>query len=490
MEKLLEKCNAILKEIKANKFFANSILYIAASFLIKGISFLTTPIFTRLMGTADYGIVSNFTMWANFFAVFICLQMTAGIVAAKVTRSVEELDVYVARITRMCIAFALVIGCFIFLFRNFISNITEIDSIYLLPMLIVAYGHSAINLYSSYCIAQERPKAKVKFSTINSLFITLCGVMMVLFFADKSQGRIIGFVVAYGLVALYVSVRFAFIKTKGVGSGKKDVMYALTFGIPLIPHLLANMVNGNADRVFIIKLFGENEAGIYSVAYSIGAIALTFADACTDAWTPWYFSETKCKNKEQVNRYLKFYSFTIAMCFFGVMMLAPEIMKIMADETYYTGMPCIKYVALGICFLFLYRFPLCYEQYNGNTKFVAPATVICAAINIILNSIFVPKYGIEGAAFTTLLSYIILWILHEIVVRFIIKNYNIDFKSYLPAIVISCIGFVLSDMLSEKFFLRYFIIAIFCISYLFYAGNILKYKKKNSVKRNDDYDKR
>ena len=449
-------------------------MYLFSSFLIKALSFITTPIFTRLMSTSDFGIVSNFVTWTSFFAMFICMQVSSGVVSAKINRGPERIDEYMASIIRIAIVFAFIISAVTMAFREPIARLIEVDVSYVALLLVVAFGSSMTNVYSGYCVATEQPKRKVAFSIITAVLnISLC-LVLVIFSTDKAAGRIYGYTITNLLIALYV-VMFLFTKKRGQWNEvKKDIIYALSFGVPLIPHLLANLINGNADRVFLIKIWGDSAAGIYSVAYSIGMVALALANACTDAWTPWYFEETKNGNKKEIGKYFTVYSVTVAMCFFGIMMLAPEVMKIMASKEYYSGTSAIGYIALGIFFLFMYHFPLCYEQYHGNTKFVAPATIVGALVNVGLNIYIIPRYGVDGAAFTTLISYIVLLVLHEIVARKIIKGYNIPLIKYALPCAIAVIGFAVSKVTLEMGVIRYVITAAFCAFYVAYMSMFLR----------------
>ena len=445
--------------------------YIVATFILKGISFFTTPVFTRLMGAEDFGIVSNFNTWASFFAIFICLQTSSGMMSAKATYAADRFDGYLKNICFFSILSSFVFLFIIFFLRNYIGKWIEIDSLYVLLMFPVALGQCATNIYSDYCLSLQKAKQKVVFSLISSLLITSLGIIFVVANEDKSAGRIMGYTISYSMIAFFVFssfLRHPFSDSKVL---KKDIGFALRFGLPLIPHLLANLINGNADRVFIIKLWGANEAGVYSVAYNIGALSLTFVDACTGAWNPWYFNETKKEpNGGEIKKYFYLYSCTIAMCFFGVMLLSTEIMKLMASKEYWLGIGCIKYVAIGIFALFMYRFPLAYEQLYANTKFVAPATIVAAFLNIFLNSILIPKHGINGAAIATSISYFLLWSFHELVSRFLIKRYNIKLSWCLLPTMIVCAGFILTSIFQYIFWARIIIVIIACVIYLVFLG--------------------
>lgn len=110
-------------------------------------------------------------------------------------------------------------------------------------------------------------------------------------------------------------------------------------------------------------------------------------------------------------------------------------------------------------------------------KWVAVSTIISAAINLLLNYLFIPKWGIIGAAFATYISYVFLFLMHELVARKIIGGYNIRFLNYVPGIVAVNILAIVSNFLVEYWLIRYALLAIFVFSIVLY---ILK-NKKNTI---------
>ncbi len=471
----------MFKKILRNEFLSSSILFVFSSVLLQGISFLTTPIFTRLMGTADYGIVSNFSTYANLVGTFICLQVSSGLLAARVNHAPDRFEKYVRNIVGFAFVAAIVQSVVIVMLREPISSVTKLGTNIIPLVCVMAFGSAINNVISSYFIAVGKPVKKAVYSIVASVSITALGLLCVFISPDKSMGRIIGYSVSYVAIAIFGMSYFLRFKGDERTLFKSDIKYALAYGVPLIPHLLANLINGSADKMFIMNICGESQNGIYTIAYNIGQLALVLATACSDAWNPWYFKHTKAEaDKKVIESYFSNYALTIGMCFVGVMFLAPEIMRLMAPSEYWSGTSCILYVALGVFFLFLYRFPLGYEQLMSNTKFVAPATILAALCNVGLNSILIPKTGIIGAAVATTISYVILWIFHEIVARKIIKGYNIRLRVYTVPVVINIVGFVLAMLFLEKTLIRLLILAAFCIGYLIVMYFRNKSKKKNA----------
>lgn len=98
----------------------------------------------------------------------------------------------------------------------------------------------------------------------------------------------------------------------------------------------------------------------------------------------------------------------------GFLFVSPEFIKIFADSNYWGGMNLIPLIVLAVFFTFLYSFAVNYELYYKRTKWIAVGTSASALSNIVLNAILIPKFELIGAAVATLLSYLLLFIFHQL----------------------------------------------------------------------------
>lgn len=434
-----------IEKLKDNYLISASMIYIICSFLLKGISFLVTPIFTRIMDAEDFGITSAFSTWVTFLSIIICCQVSGTVAAARVHRKKEEFELYMGNIAVLGLLSSGIWGVIILLFADILSQFMGIE-IKLIPhLLIQSYGAALSALYIAYLIQTKNPKKNLNFTIIRTLIIIFGGLLLVLYCNDKKyMGKIWASTIVEVVTIIYLLIFF--LKKVKVMKDQmiRDWKYALTLSIPLIFHLIANTLLGQSDRVFIIHMIGDSDAGIYTVAYSIGVIGMIFADACNNAWSPWYLENTKLKNIEEINKMAKLYILIITTCFVEIFLISSEIFEFMAPEPYWKAKKTVLFIILGVFFQFLYRFPQGYEVYRQNMKWTAICTSITAILNCILNYLLIPIWGIDGAAIATLISYILLFVMHECIVRFKIGQYNISYKLYIIPIIICSITFLIS----------------------------------------------
>ena len=97
--------------------------------------------------------------------------------------------------------------------------------------------------------------------------------------------------------------------------------------------------------------------------------------------------------------------------------LSPEFVRLFADKNYWGGINLIPLIVLSIFFTFLYSFGVNFELYLRKTKWIAIGTTAAAVVNIVLNALLIPKYELCGAAIATLISYVLLFVFHQLCAR-------------------------------------------------------------------------
>ena len=436
--------------LKSNYLLSASIVYVLSSFLLKGINFITTPIYTRVMSVEEYGSVSTAVSVTSFIAIFICFQISSSVNTAKIEYPGNTFRTYTKNITVFALVAALLWSIPLFLVRGKIADFMSLDSILMIPIIVSAIGTCFVNIYSMYVVALKQPRTKARFSIIYSLLMVgVCLPAVLLVDTHKDYARLFGIaLVNFGVICFVLAKICKATKDlpKNTESFTKDIRFALGISIPLIPHLFANLINNQADRLFIVKMLGKEQVGIYSASYSLGMAALAFTDAFIMAWNPWYFEKTKKGDDSVINPIAQSVLLLLAIPFSAIILLAPEVLAFIAPASYSGAKYCVIAVAYGVFFQTLYRFPLGYETCRKNTKYTAGCTIITAGVNIGLNSVLIPIMGISGAAIATAISYIVLFGLHDLIARRVIKGYNITIRTYIPSILTVTFAAVVSSL--------------------------------------------
>ena len=193
---------------------------------------------------------------------------------------------------------------------------------------------------------------------------------------------------------------------------KKYLNYALKISAPLVLHGIALNILSQSDRTMITVLADASQTGIYSLIYNFSMIAVVITTALEGIWVPWFYNKLKENAFDEINRIAKDYVHLMTYLLIGVIAIGPEVVKFLASNQYWEGIKIIPPIVLSNFMIFVYTLYVNVEHYHGKTVFITINTFIAAGSNLILNYLFIPKFGYAAAAYTTLLSYVIAFALH------------------------------------------------------------------------------
>lgn len=404
--------------------------YTIGNILVNGIAFLTIPIFTRLLSTADFGIYSSFMTYQAILAMVIGLTIHTSLKNAKYDYA-EERPVYrSAMLTLMLIPFVLflIIGG---ISQSFWGEALSLPHAMIIPLVIYSFASALMMFFNADLVLDYKYKLYLGVSLGFSLSSVLLSVLFILtaFKDNPAYGRILGCVIPIVLVGLFI-LCYYFRQHKPV-IRRDQWRYGLKISLPLIPHGLSQLVLTQFDRIMILRMIGEAQAGIYSLAYTMVLVLQVIYSSLDSIWTTWFFERMAKKEYGEIKAKSRLYAGGVAVLTVMFFLAAPEVLKLFSAKSFWAAQNVVIPLGLALFFSFLYYFPSGVEYYHKKTIFIAIGTVSAAAINILLNLWLIPLYGYEIAAFTTLISYILYFCFHLAIVWHIEHRFVFDIKAIL-----------------------------------------------------------
>lgn len=456
------------REDGANKVINAGIGYTIGNILIKGISFLTIPLFTRLMATEDYGIYNTYVAYVSIVAFIVSLGMDPTLKNAEYDFA-DRKGSYLSTILVTSFIFFLVTLFGISVFGHQLSDLLGLNRLLLMLIAVQAEAQAFINIYNIKLSLSYSSKSYLKiavFNTVVSIFLSLLLIITV-FKTNRYMGRVVGGIVPLVLVAVCIFIRKV-VCFEGIRFDMKMMSYALTLGLPLVPHLLAQIVNSQFDRIMISQMVGFSESGIYSFTYNIAVILQIIYSSLDSVWSPWFFSHMNSSAYSDIRVAAKKYVILMVFMTVSLMTISREFIMLMAPAAYWEGIRLVPILILGIFMLFLYTLPAGVEYFTKKTGFIALGSVLTAICNVILNYFGIRQYGYIAAAYTTLASYIILFVLHWIISRRLISNKIYSLKHIIMCISVVVIWVVVCLLLSENWLAKYGLYMIFVGGMVYY----------------------
>jgi len=460
-----------------NKVLKAGIWYTICNFFIKGLVFITMPIFTRLMTSHDIGVFSNITSWFNILAIVTTFEIYSSISVARFDYK-EELNDYISSSLVLGSIITAIFYLTVIIFNKFFTSLLSIDFFTLNLIFIYLLFYPSVQVFLLKNQIEYNYKKIIIISLLNAVLSTFMSIIFVLLFSNKLLGRTIGYFAPLIIVSmiLYISIIF-----KGNKVSCKYWKYALKISFPLIWHLLAGYLLNSSDKIMITKMISAEANALYSVAYTISMVVSILWMSMNNAWSPWAYEQMNKKEYNVLKSKSKPYTIFFLLIVFVFMLISPELLLIMGGKKYVEAKYVIPPVMLGYVFQFIYSLYVNIEFYHKKQMKIALGTIIAAIVNIILNYIFIPIFGYIAAAYTTLIGYLLLFIIHYYFVKRMNCNSWYDTKFFIFVSFVSLLFMIVILELYHYNMIRYIIILV--ITMILFIICLIKRKElSNAIK--------
>lgn len=410
--------------------------------ILNGINFFTIPIFTRLLGTENFGVVSVYTTWMQVLTIVMGLQTAGTIATARVHVNEQEHDGYYSSILSLsCLASAAVAGIVVLLMRP-ISALTELNGRMILFLLMHSFGAYLINFASIKLIQHKQAAANFVISVVTSCCSVGLALWLVLRAKDGAplyEGRIIGYALPNFIIGVAL-MTLMFVRGR-TGFRKQYWRFCLPLCLPLVLHSLSQIALSHCDILMLQKMTDDAAVGVYSAAFNVAHVINILYLALNNTWVPLYYDMAKEGKTEEIRLRSGRYLMLFTVLTMGFLLLVPEVYGVLIDPSYAAGRRLLPVMTVSFYMIFLYSFPVNYEFFHKKSGMIAVGTTCAAVVNVIANYFLIKGFGTIGAAAATLLSYAALFFFHHVIAKRMKEGaYHYRMRRFLPGLgaVIAC----------------------------------------------------
>lgn len=429
------------------KLAKNSLVYAFFTLLQRGFAFFLIPIYATKLSTEEYGLL-GIIMAAIPFLVLVAGVSFRGSTAYFYRQYNEDAN-YVKDLLGTAFSFVLIISLLFSLLlwatREYVLQyvLEDIDFYPYLFLALISVGTQPIYLYyQSILKAKQLAKKSASLDFIYFSIIVGLTIILILGYNFKAEGALLALAVSnflffgYSIWSAKSEVNFVI---------KKDLLKkTLKYSLPILPHNLSAWAMNLVDRIIINKLATLSLVGIFDMGSQIGKLINIITLGVNSAYSPWFFEQLK---KDKDNKKL-IADVTIKIIIFYIVVavsiswLSPELLFLIADKSFYSAWKVVPLITFAFVVNgFYYSFSNVF--FLEKTKYLPFITITGALINIGLNFLLIPSYGIMGAAIASILSKVVFSLIAYVVSQ---KLYFIPYKIYTILGLIS-IGFLVSSLL-------------------------------------------
>lgn len=430
-----------------------SFWFVVSNIVLKGISFITTPIFTRLLDVADYGVSNLFITWEGIISIFATLSLSGGVYNVAMTKYEDDVDtVTSALIGLTALASTIVYTCCIVVNLLF-PNLFELNTGYLIFMWVQTF----FNATTAFWLMRKRftfdYKKVIAYTFSNAILSPVVAIIAVYFTNEnKAYAKVIGSGLWPIFIGLVIMIMLVF---KGKKLYHKEYWkFALKFNIPLLPHYLSSNAVGSIGKLMLNYFYDATYVGLYGIANSITGVMSIVTGSINNALIPHTLQCIKNGTIKELSKSIKRYLSLIAIVCCGILLFSREAILILATPDYMDSIWFVAPLVLGTFISFLSGIIGNIVFYYEETKFMSYATMVTAIANVVLNFLGIKLFGPYSVGYVTLITNLIRFFMYYFTAKKFEKN--------------------LKDIVSLKFVLTMFLcLFIFMILSLIFWENLI-----------------
>ena len=436
----------------------NTIIIAIGKLSTQVISFLLLPLYTSKLSTEEFGIYDYLVTLSIFLLPIITLMMEESMFRFLIDAEDAKTKKKVITATILYTTIGTVIFCIL---AGIIMTVLKYE--YTLVFILFIISNILLGLSNSLA----RGTGNIKLYSLSNFILgfstIVLNILFILAFKLGATGLLWANTIANSLTAIIVLGKLNVLKYINKKSFSKKVMgQMIKYSVPLVPNNLSWVIISLSDRIMLKNMMGASANGIYSVANKFPNIVYTCYGFFSTAWKESAARIIKEENKkEYYNSIYKDIKLFLHAIVIGLIAIMPFAFKLLVKGDYDDAYMYIPILIVSIYYTNMSNF------YGGifaafkETNIMGTTTVIAAIINIVINLIFIPIYGIYAAAFSTLISNWIIYVYRRVKLRDFIKLKESVNLVYWIILVGTLISYYVNNMILN--IIVFIIVLIYCI---------------------------
>lgn len=392
-------------------------LYFIVDIVFGILSFLSIPIYSQILNPAEYGTLSLFLTTVSMVSIVFLWGGDKSVFLNNFSNERSSTLLFNSCVATIFISFVLGFSVF---FINIISLYDNYSFFLKISLYICALGGAIVNIFLSFLNSRNKVLFYALFKFLNNVSILVFSLLLTYLLPRTIQyeGRIVATTICQFVSISFVFSYIIFREGDGIRQFKKqEFLFSLMYGFPVLVHSFASVIISQSDRLMIKYFLNDTSLGVYSLSYSLGSSFNLIISAGTKVWLPYLFKNLDEKNYDDIEKKAVIYSFAVCFICLLAILIFPLFSRYFINESYENVNEVVSLVLLSYLFLFAYSIYGNYFYYLKKTKFLLINSCIASCVNIVINFLMLSKFGITVAAFSTLISYFVLFFLSYIELR-------------------------------------------------------------------------
>lgn len=460
---------------KYKKLISNTIIFGIGTFGSKMLVFFLMPFYTRVLTKSDYGVVDLIIQTSNLLIPIVSLGIANAVIRFGLDKSIKKSDVFSIGLLTILCGF----GVF-FVLIPVLRKITYISGYTALIYIFVL-----MSCLRTLCSQFVRAKEYVRLYAFDGILSTITIIIFNVLFLKIFELGITGYILAI-VMSDFLSTIFLFFAAKlkryvSLKDINKDLAKSMIkYSIPLIPATIFWWITNVSNRFIVAYSLGSEANGLFAASNKIPTIIVLISNIFMDAWQMSAVSEEdKVSRARFFSKVFNVYQSILFLCASGIILFSKFVTKILVSDSYYLSWKYIPFLVMATTFSCLVTFLGSVYMVEKKSILTLSTTVVGAIVNVALTFLLINKFGVNGAAFATFISYLVVFLLRASNTKNFIKiKWNAP-KLVLNLIIVLCQSFIM--IYEVKYWVVYEILFVSLMMVLNF-GLIWKNMKKLFIK--------
>lgn len=464
------------------RFFKDTIIYGVAAVLPRAVNILLTKLHTNTLESSKYADNTWYFVFAAFFIAFLTFGLETSFFRFF-SKEKDKGKVVSTSFIMLVISTAL----FLTILLGFNDNLSAMlgfeNPLHLKILTFVTALDLLVVIPYAYLRVTNQPIKFTFFKITNIIIYAFFNVYFLWFipYAIKNGISLPGFIADFysktptvvfifiaNLIASFITflMLLPFIFKFKFEFDKIILKKMLNYGLPIMVGGLAYTANENLDKLFLGNMLGKEQMGIYAACYKLGVFMSLYIMAFRLGAEPFFFNQSHKENAKEIYAKILTWFTIIGALFMLIVVVYINLFAaiLLGKPEYYNALSIVPIILLANLFLGIYNNLSIWYKLTDNTKFGMYISIIGALLTLVLNIIFIPKYGFIASAWATLIAYGTMTIISY---YFGEKYYKVPYElSKLIIYIIASTGlsFVSYYFFKENYIISSMIIIIFILA--------------------------
>lgn len=463
-----------------------SFWFVVSNIALKGISFITTPIFTRLLDVADYGTTSVFVTWEGVISIFATLTLAGGVYNVAMTKYEDDVDAYTSSMLGLTALSSVLVYTVCILINVIFPSLFEMNTAYLLYMWLQTFTSAATSFWTMRQRFNFKYKKVIAFTFVNAIGSPVLAIAAIhMFPSHKAFAKVIGAGVVGIVIGIYIL--FTTIRKGKTLFHKQYWTYALKFNLPLLPHYLSSIWLNSGDKLMLDNMISRESAGLYSIAHSITGVVSIVTQAINHSLIPYTLQSIKKNKLKDLYITVLGCSTLVGVICIGIVLFAKEGILFFATHEYLDAIWFVAPLSFSVLVSFVSGLIGNIIFYYEKTQYMSAISITCGVANIVLNVVGITVFGSVAVAYVTLICSFLHMILYYLCARKFEKNLNkiINLKLLFGIYAVFTVLMIYAMVFYDNLIMKISLVAAILLLLVIFRKKIIGMLKKMKAGKSD-----